>query len=266
ATDLAHLLRPARDRRADTDLDRLSRLRADRERVLEPQVADDRFVELVAPDTQRARQHDPPERDHGDLARTAADVDDHPSDRLGDVEPRPDRGGDRLLDQVHVARAGGERGLLDGALLDLRDAGWRAHDQTGMGSLTIENLTDEVAQHLLGDLEVGDHAVTQRAAGGDRRRRAPDHPLGVRADRVHLPAAGVGRHDRRLGDHDPLTLDVDQRVRGPEIDRHVADPEAGGDVTAGDIATRAVAAKTHVLSLADPRGRRASAASPRSAP
>src|SRR6185437_4358404 len=47
--------------------------------------------------------------------------------------------------------------------------------------------------------------------------------------------------------------DVDEGVGRAEVDRHVADPEGGGDVAAGDIAARAVAAKTHRVSLSEPR-------------
>ena len=91
-----------------------------------------------------------------------------------------------------------------------------------------EHLVDELAQHRLGDLEVGDHAVAQRAVGRDRGRRAADHQLGVGADRVDLAGALVDRHHRRLGQHDPAPAHVDDRVRGAEVDRHVADrPQRG---------------------------------------
>ena len=75
----------------------------------------------------------PAERDHGHLARAAADVDDHPPDWLLDREPRPDGRRDRLFDQVHPAGAGGQRSLFYRALLDLGDARGRAHDQAADG-------------------------------------------------------------------------------------------------------------------------------------
>ena len=53
--------------------------------------------------------------------------------------------------------------------------------------------------------------------------RAADHPLRVGADGVHLAGALVDRDDRRLGQHDPAPAHVDDRVRGAEVDRHVAD-------------------------------------------
>ena len=68
----------------------------------------------------------------------------------------------------------------------------------------VVHLADEMLDHLLRDLEIGDHAVAQRADGGDVARRAAEHLLGLLADREHLLlAAHVGDGDHaRLGQHD----------------------------------------------------------------
>jgi hypothetical protein len=71
-------------------------------------------------------------------------------------------------------------------------------------------LLDEVAEHRLGDLEVGDDAVLHRADGlDDAARRAAEHLLGLAPDGEHLlDAAGVLLHgdDRRLARDDALAL------------------------------------------------------------
>src|SRR5439155_25555270 len=85
---------------------------------------------------------------------------------------------------------------------------------------------DEVTQHLLGDVEVGDHTVLQRADRGDRPRRAPEHPLRLDPDRVNLAGPLVDGDDRRFREDDAPTAHVDERVRGPEVDRHVAPAES----------------------------------------
>ena len=54
-----------------------------------------------------------------------------------------------------------ERRLLDRAALHLGDARGRAHDEPRVGAAAIEDLLHEVAQHLLGDLEVRDNAVAR---------------------------------------------------------------------------------------------------------
>ena len=187
---------------------------------------DDRLVHLVAADAERLRDDDPAERDDGDLGRAAADVDDHVPGRLGDGQPGADRGGHRLLDQVRLARAGVERRLLDGALLDARDAGRDADDDARMREPVLVHLHDEVPQHLLGHVEVGDHAVLERTDRADRAGRAAEHPLRLEPDGVHVAGALVDRDHRRLGEHDPATTHVHEGVRGAEVDGHVAAAEA----------------------------------------
>ena len=211
---------------ADLELDLLGRLLADEELVVALDVIDDRLVHLVAADAQRLRDDDPAERDDRDLGRAAADVDDHVPGRLGDGEPGADRGGHRLLDQVRLARAGRQRRLLDRALLDAGHAGRDADDDARMREAVLVHLLDEVAEHLLGHVEVGDHAVLQRTDRLDRPRRAAEHPLRLDADGVHLARALVDRDDRRLRQDDAAPAHVDERVRGAEVHGHVAAAEA----------------------------------------
>ena len=127
---------------------------------------------------------------------------------------------------MRFAGAGGERRLLDGALLDSGDAGGDADDDARVREAVLVHLLDEVAEHLLGDVEVGDDAVLQRADGGDRAGRAAEHPLRLDADGVDLARALVDRDDGRLAEDDPAPAHVDQRVRGAQVDGHVAAAEA----------------------------------------
>ena len=90
----------------------------------------------------------------------------------------------------------------------------------------LVHLLDEVAEHLLGDVEVGDDAVLQRANGGDRAGRAAEHPLRLDSDGVHLAAAGVDRDHGGLGQDDAASADVHERVGRAQVDRHVAAAEA----------------------------------------
>jgi hypothetical protein len=170
---------------ADLELHVLGRLLADRDAVPLLDVGDDRLVEVVPADAHRLRDDDPAERDDGDLARAPANVHDHVSDGLVDREAGSDRRRDRLLDQVDTARSRRQGGLHDRALLDVRDSRRRAHHDTGMSEARPVHSANEVTQHLLGDLEVRDHPVTQGPDRGDRGRSAADHALGVVAHRVH---------------------------------------------------------------------------------
>jgi hypothetical protein len=89
----------------------------------------------------------------------------------------------------------------------------------------LVDLLDEVAQHLLRHVEVGDDAVLQRADGRDRARCATEHALGLDADGVDLARSRVDRDHARLGQHDAAPAYVHERVGRAEIDRHVAAAE-----------------------------------------
>ena len=187
---------------------------------------DDRLVEVVAGRADAHAGDDAAEADHGDLGGAAADVDDHVAGRLVDGQPGADRGRHRLLDDVDLAGAGLVAGLLDRALLHRGDAAGHADDHAGLGEVaTPVHLLDEVAQHLLGRLEVGDDAVLERPDGGDVVGGAADHALGLVPDREHLAGGGVHGDDGRLVEDDALAADIDQRVGGAEVNGHVSADE-----------------------------------------
>ena len=56
-----------------------------------------------------------------------------------------------------------------------------------------------MAEHPLGDIEIGDHAVLQRANRGDRAGSAAEHALGLNTHSVDLTDSLVNRNHRRLG-------------------------------------------------------------------
>ena len=144
------------------------------------------------------------------------------ADRVRDREPRTDGGRHRLLDQVDGARACRAGRLVDRAPLHIGDPARHAEHDPREGEARAARPGDEMAQHLLGHLEVGDHAVAQRPRRADRRGRAPDHPLRLGPDGVHPPGLLGDRDHRGLEEHDPAPADEHERVRGAEVDRHVA--------------------------------------------
>ena len=81
-------------------------------------------------------------------------------------------------------------------------------------------------EHLLGDGEVGDHAVLHRADRGDIAGGAPEHLLRREADFLdHFLAVGpavlADRDHRGLVEHDALAAHEDERIRGAEIDGEI---------------------------------------------
>ena len=174
----------------------------------------------------RGAGDDAPQRDDGHLRRAAADVDHHVAGGLVDGEPGADRRRHRLFDDVGAARPRRDRRFLDRALLHPGDPGGHADDHARLGEeAALVHLLDEVPEHLLGDVEVGDHAVLQRTHRLDVGGCAADHALGLGAHGKDGSGKGVDRDDARLVQHDTATTHVHQRVRGPEVDGHVATKE-----------------------------------------
>ena len=87
----------------------------------------------------------------------------------------------------------------------------------------VLHLADEMLDHFLRDLEIGDDAVAQGADGVDVAGRAAEHLLGLVADRQHLLlAAHIGDgDDAGFIKHDAAAFDINKGVRGAEIDSHV---------------------------------------------
>ncbi len=84
---------------------------------------------------------------------------------------------------------------------------------------------DEIAQHLLADLEVGDDAVLERPDRLNVRRRTPDHPLRLGPHGQRAPVFDVDGDHGRLVEDDATAADVHQRVGGSEVDSHVSTKE-----------------------------------------
>ena len=89
----------------------------------------------------------------------------------------------------------------------------------------LVHLLDEVAEHPLGGVEVGDDAVLERTDRDDVAGRTADHLLGLGAHGEDAAGVLVDRDDRRLVEHDAAPADVDQGVGGAEVDGHVAADE-----------------------------------------
>src|SRR6478736_3596558 len=228
AADLRVELLFQRVRARERDLDLLRGSLTERERVFLLDVRDDRVVELVARDPDGFARDDAAQRDDRNLGRAATHIDDHVAGGLMYGEPGADRGGHRLLDDVGGLAGAGVLGrFLHGALLDTGNSGRHANHHPGLRPATRVHLLDEVAQHLLADVEVRDDAVLERPDRLDVTRGAADHPLRFRADRKRAPVLHVDRDDGRLVEDDAATPYVDQGVGRPEVDGHVTADDRG---------------------------------------
>ena len=94
----------------------------------------------------------------------------------------------------------------------------------------VDDDLEEVAQHLLGDVEVGDDAVLHRPHGDDAVGRAAEHALGLEPDALDLARRLLDRDDRRLVEDDAFALHVDQRVGRAEVHRDLVRGKPGHQI------------------------------------
>ena len=211
---------------ADFLLDALGAGFADQQILVAADIGDDRLVHLVAADAHTARIDDAAQRQHRDFRRAAADIHHHRAGGFGDRQAGADGGRHRFFDQKDAARAGRQSRFLNRAAFHRGRAGGHADDDHGIGEgAAVMHFADEMLDHFFGDFEIGDDAVAQRADGLDIAGRAAQHQLGLVADGAHgllAAAGGDGGHHRRLIQHDAPAFDIDQRIRRPKIDGHVA--------------------------------------------
>ena len=84
--------------------------------------------------------------------------------------------------------------------------------------MLVNDGLQEVAQHFLGHVEVGDHPILERPDRDDALGRAPEHALCFEPDSLDFSGRSLERHDRRLIKHDAFALDVNQGVGRAKID------------------------------------------------
>ena len=145
----------------------------------------------VAADPDRSVGDGSGKRDHRDLARPASDVDDHVARRRLHRKSDADGRRHRLRHHVDFLGAGGMRAGPDGPSFEFRDAGRHAHDdeRPDLEEPRGHHFLEEVADHHLGDVHVGDHAVLQRPNRFDPAGRAAEHALGGEADPSMRPVS-----------------------------------------------------------------------------
>ena len=187
-------------------------------------IRNNRAVHLVAADADRTCINDTAQRQNRNFGRTAANINDHASGRLRYRQIGTDCRGHRLFNQPHLTRARRFGRFLNGPPLDRGRTRRDADDNHRRRErATVVNFADKIFNHLFGDFKIGNHAVAQRTNGMNVARRAAQHLFGFVAHRQNLFFAAIffNRNHGRLVQHDTLSLNVDQRICGTQIHRHI---------------------------------------------
>jgi hypothetical protein len=157
---------------ADLLLDPLGAAFSDEEIMVAANVGNDRLVHLVAADPNRSAIDEAAKRQYRHLGRPASDIDDHRAGWLGHRKTGTDacchrkglpcaRTFSRFPDRAPLHR-GRARGYTDD---DLRRG----------EAAAVERLADEILDHFLRYLEIGDDAVAQRSDCLNVAKGAADH-------------------------------------------------------------------------------------------
>ena len=121
---------------------------------------------------------------------------------------------------MHAAGSGRFRGFLDGPAFHFRNAGGDGDEHARLNQVVPgRGFFDEVAEHFLRDVEIGDDAVLQRPDGRDGAGCSAQHALGFVSHGQNL--VPLDSDDRRLAQNDALVLDVDQGVGGAQVNANV---------------------------------------------
>ncbi|MPM72352.1 hypothetical protein SDC9_119325 [bioreactor metagenome] len=140
---------------------------------------------------------------------------------LGDVDARADSSGHRLFNQIYLPGAGLNARVDDGALLHLRDAGGNADDDSGLEKGEAGHLPDELPEHPLRHVIVGDNALPKGTDRNDVAGGTAQHSLSVRTHLKQFPGVFIQRHHAGFVQNDSLSLDVYQNRSGTEIDTDI---------------------------------------------
>ena len=185
--------------RADLNLDILTGSLTDQKVVFLSHVTDHCLVEVIARDLNRSRDDGAAEGDDSDVRGAAADVDDHISAGLRNVDARTDCRGNRLLNDCDFLCACLVGRILHGLSLDLGRAGGNADRNAGTEQgLLADRLVDEVLEHLLGHGVIRDDTVAERTNRNDIARRTADHETRLLTDCENAVGVAVNRDDARL--------------------------------------------------------------------
>ena len=187
--------------------------------VLAADILHHRLIELVAGDLDGGGLHHAGQGDDSDVRGAAADVHHHVAVGLGDVDAGADGRRHGFFNKVDTAGACLTAGVDDGTLLHLRDAGGDAQHDPGREQVEAAgDLADELLEHPLRHVVVGNDAVPHGADGHDVAGSTAQHGLSLGAHLQQAAGILVDGHHRRLVEHDALTLNIDQYRCGTQID------------------------------------------------
>ena len=204
---------------SDGDLHLLRRAVAHQDVVLAAHILHHGLVELVAGYFNGGGLHHAAQGNDGDVGGAAADVHHHMSVGLCDVDAGADDHGRQV--------GGGRDHAQDAAhgdlkrLLDLGDARGDADDHPGLEDHEAGHLADELLEHPLGHVVIGDHALPEGPDGHDVAGGAAQHLPGLLAHLEELAGILVHSHHGGLVEDDAFIFHVYQYGSRAQVNANI---------------------------------------------
>src|SRR5690606_29681548 len=192
--------------------------------MLGTHVLDDIFIQFIACNANPAADDDAAKREQRHFGRAAADVDDHASARFLNRQSSADRSSYRLFDEIHLARACADRGVVNSAFFDFGYAAGDAnhHARTGNGNpRLLVRLADEVIEHRLGNFKLTDNTVAQRPDDENISRVLAPHFFGSRPNFDWSARFLLDSDERRLIDYNSLASYAHKGIGCAKVDADI---------------------------------------------
>ena len=145
----------------DLDLQIFCGSLTDEQIVFLTHITNNSFVEIISGDLDGSADYRTSQRDHGDIGSTTADIHDHVTAGLGDINSGTDCCCNGLFNDGYLSGTCLIGSIFYGFLLYFRNAAGYADRDTGLteGSLT-QSLLDKILHHFLSYGIVGDNTLT----------------------------------------------------------------------------------------------------------
>ena len=190
--------------------------------MLAAHILHDGLVKLVAGHLDGGGLHHTTEGDDSNIRSTAADIHHHVAVRLSNIETGTDGGSYRLFNEIDAACTSLNTGIHHGALFHLSDTGGNADDDTGFEQREASgDLVEELLEHTLGHIVIGNDALAQGTNGHDVAGGTAQHSLCLGAHFQQTAGILINCHHGGLVENNALTLHIHQNGSGTQIDTDI---------------------------------------------
>ena len=176
-------------------------------------IADKRLIEIITGDLNGGTDNRTPQRNNCDIGSTTANIHNHVSTGLGNINSCTNRCCNRLFDNGYFTCTGLQSRIFNSLPLYLGNSARYTDRNTGLPEcLPSHCLLNEIFHHLFCDAVIGNNTLTQRAYGNNIARRSSKHQSGILTNCHNLICISIKSHNRGLLKDDSSSSDVNKNT------------------------------------------------------